>query len=110
MVGSILRHGLLYSVISAAALLSGAGGAAAQNTCLDGAGGCWDYMVYNKTGGTQAVTSRVDREYTQRFTACGITFFVNRRYETGFRQYFLPGGRLVRRKDNQTLCRWGNMR
>lgn len=108
MVRSFLKHGLIYSAISSAALLSGAGGADAQNTCTTG--GCWDYKVVNKAGGDVAVTSRVDGEYTKRFEACGIAFFVSSRSETRFRQHFLPGGRLVRRKDNQTICRWGNMR
>jgi hypothetical protein len=108
MVRSTLKQGLLYSVIASAALFPGMGGADAQNTCTTG--GCWDYSLRNKAGGSEPVTSRVDGEYTKRFEACGIVFFVNRRTETRFRQHFLPGAQLVRRKDNRTLCRWGNMR
>lgn len=68
-----------------------------------------DYLVWNRAGGTEGVASYASGEHTEPYDACGIRFYVSYRTKSRFQEHFVPGGRLERRSDGQTLCRWGNM-
>lgn len=100
------RHAI--SGLAIATLLAAGSAATAQNYCTNVGCGA-DYLVWNASGGNEGVYSQPSGEYDTPYDACGHRFYVNRRSVTRFVTHFLPGGRLERRSDSATLCRWGTM-
>lgn len=66
-----------------------------------------EYRIVNQQGGDTGAYSYATGEYTRSLSACGIVFYISRR-ELRWERFFLPAGILIRRSDNQVLCRWGN--
>lgn len=88
--------------------LGGVIGVATSILLLSGAAAyATDYRIVNRDGGDTGAYSYATGEYTRAVSACGIVFYISRR-EGRWDRFFAPGGTLIRKSNNQILCRWGN--